>query len=139
MTTSRKILFGKLGETLFRSIESATTFCKLRGNPYVELAHWLHQILALPDSDMHRICRHGGVDREKLDADLVRALAGLPSGASSISDFSNHIDIAIERAWVVATLEFRDLRVRGAWLMAALLKSPELRRVLLSISPSSRR
>jgi type VI secretion system protein VasG len=135
MTPSRKTLFGKLGETMFRGIESATTFCKLRGNPYVELAHWLHQILALPDSDMHRICRHGGVDREKLDADLVRTLAGLPSGASSISDFSNHIDIAIERAWVVATLEFRDLRVRGAWLMAALLKSPELRRVLLSISP----
>lgn len=135
MTPSRKTLFGKLGETLFRSIESATTFCKLRGNPYVELAHWLHQILALPDSDMHRICRHGGVDRKKLDADLVRTLAGLPAGASSISDFSNHIDIAIERAWVVATLEFRELRVRGAWLMAALLKSPELRRVLLSISP----
>lgn len=135
MTTPRKTLFGKLGETMFRSVESATTFCKLRGNPYVELVHWLHQTLELPDSDLHRILRHGGVDRERLDADIVRSLAALPSGANSISDFSNYIDMAIERAWVVATLEFRDLRVRGAWLMAALLKSPELRRVLLSISP----
>jgi len=135
MTIPRKILFGKLGETLFRSVESATTFCKLRGNPYVELVHWLHQTLELPDSDLHRILRHGGVDRERLDADIVRTLAALPSGANSISDFSNYIDMAIERAWVVATLEFRDLRVRGAWLMAALLKSPELRRALLSISP----
>ena len=30
-------------------------FCKLRGNPYVELVHWLHQILQLQDSDLHRI------------------------------------------------------------------------------------
>jgi type VI secretion system protein VasG len=39
MTISRQALFGKLGATLLRGIESATVFCKLRGNPYVELVH----------------------------------------------------------------------------------------------------
>ncbi|CCK09294.1 ClpB protein [Cronobacter sakazakii 696] len=42
---SRAVLFGKLDTLLFTSLESATSFCKLRGNPYVELAHWLHQLM----------------------------------------------------------------------------------------------
>ncbi|SAK54179.1 type VI secretion system ATPase TssH [Caballeronia ptereochthonis] len=134
MTISRQALFGKLGTTLFRSIESATAFCKLRGNPYVELVHWLHQLLQLPDSDVHRIVRHARIDLDALTRDLSRALAALPSGAGSISDFSFHIELAIERAWVLATLEFGDRRIRSAWLMAALITTPELRRVLLSMS-----
>ncbi|UXU85760.1 type VI secretion system ATPase TssH [Burkholderia sp. S-53] len=134
MTISRQALFGKLGATLFRSAESATTFCKLRGNPYVELVHWLHQLLQQPDSDLHRMLRHCGIDRKALDGDIARALGELPAGASSIIDFSHHVEAAIERAWVLATLSFNDRRVRGAWLVVALVTTPELRRVLLSIS-----
>ncbi|WP_296229242.1 type VI secretion system ATPase TssH [Ralstonia sp. UBA689] len=136
MAIPRQALFGKLGSTLYRSVESATSFCKLRGNPYVELVHWLHQLLQLPDSDLHRIVRHAGIDREALDRDMARALAALPAGASSISDFSWHLESAIEHAWVLATLTWGDSRVRGAWLIEALVKTAELRRVLLSISPA---
>ncbi|WP_250491296.1 type VI secretion system ATPase TssH [Caballeronia sp. INML2] len=133
---SRQNLFGKLGTTLFRSIESATTFCKLRGNPYVELTHWIHQLLQLPDSDLHRVIRHAGIERETLEQDLARALRVLPAGASSISDFSHHVEMAIERAWVLATLAFDDRRIRSAWLFAALVGTPELRRLLLAVSPA---
>ena len=42
---SRTALFGKLNSLGYKAIESATVFCKMRGNPYVELVHWLHQIL----------------------------------------------------------------------------------------------
>ncbi|KVE02858.1 type VI secretion system ATPase TssH [Burkholderia anthina] len=136
MTISRQALFGKLGHSLFRSVESATTFCKLRGNPYVELVHWLHQLLQVPDGDLQRIIRHCDVDSEALDRDVLRALAALPAGASSISDFSHHVETAVERAWVLASLDFGDRRIRGAWLVAALVRTPELRRVLLSISPA---
>jgi type VI secretion system protein VasG len=136
MTISRQALFGKLGATLYRSVESATAFCKLRGNPYVELVHWLHQLLQLSDSDLHRIVRQCGIDRETLERDMARSLAALPAGASSLSDFSHHIETAIERAWVLATLNFGDTHIRGAWLVGAIVKTPELRRVLLSISPA---
>ncbi|SMG54301.1 type VI secretion system ATPase TssH [Paraburkholderia susongensis] len=136
MSISRHALFGKLGTTLFRSIESATALAKLRGNPYIELVHWLHQLIAQPDSDLNRIVRHCGISRELLDRDLQTSLAALPSGASALADFSHHVEAAIERAWVVATLAFGDRRIRAAWLMAALVETPELRRVLLSISPA---
>jgi hypothetical protein len=138
MAITRHALFGKLGSTLFKSVESATALCKLRGNPYVELVHWLHQILQLSDSDLHRILRHCEIDPGSLERDMTRALSVLPAGAGSISNFSHHIETAIERAWIFATLGFNDHRVRGAWLMAALVKTPELRHVLLGISPAFR-
>ena len=102
MAISRRALFGKLDLTLFRAIESATAFAKLRGNPYVELGHWLHQLWQIGDSDLHRVCRHYQFDRQSLERDLASALAALPSGASSLSDFSHHIGAAIERRPVTA-------------------------------------
>ena len=50
---SRVALFGKLNSLAYKAIESATVFCKLRGNPYVELVHWIHQILQQQNSDLH--------------------------------------------------------------------------------------
>ena len=60
---SRSALFGKLNSLAYKAIEGATVFCKLRGNPYVELVHWIQQILNAPDSDLHRIVRHFEIDR----------------------------------------------------------------------------
>ena len=44
---SRAALFGKLDSLSYKAVEGATVFCKLRGNPYVELVHWMHQVLQL--------------------------------------------------------------------------------------------
>ncbi len=136
MTISRQTLFGKLSVTLYRSIESTTSFCKLRGNPYVELVHWLHQILQQPDDDLHRIVRHAAIDHDALNRDFARALVTLPADASSISDFSWHIESVIERAWALASLSHGERRVHGAWLLTALASNAALRRVLLLISPA---
>src|SRR3954470_19006921 len=45
----RATLFGKLNPIAYKAIESATVFCKMRGNPYVESLHWLHQLLQSQD------------------------------------------------------------------------------------------
>lgn len=139
MTIARRALFGKLNITLFRGIESATAFARLRGNPYVELTHWIHQLWQFNDSDLHRICRHYKVEPQAIEKDLACALAELPSGATALCDFSHHIETVIERAWVLSSLEFGGRCVRGAWLLAALLQTPELRRALLGISPAFQR
>lgn len=82
MAITRKNLFSKLNNTLFRSIESATTLCKLRGNPYVELVHWFNQLWAQDsDNDFKHIVRYFDVDPAQMDNDLNRALARLPTGA----------------------------------------------------------
>jgi type VI secretion system protein VasG len=131
---NRAALFGKLNPLAYRAIEGATVFCKLRGNPYVELVHWLHQILQNPDTDLHRIVRHFELDASRLSKDLTDALDRLPRGASSISDLSMHVENAVERGWVYATLMFGDAQVRTGYLMVGLVKTPSLRNVLLAIS-----
>src|SRR2546430_15208079 len=89
---SRAALFGKLNPLAYKAIEGATVFCKLRGNPYVELQHWLVQILNTPDSDLHRIVKQYGLDTAQLASDLTAALDRLPRGASSVTDLSSWIE-----------------------------------------------
>ncbi|NIF59316.1 type VI secretion system ATPase TssH [Enterobacter sp. Ap-916] len=136
MAITRKNLFGKLNTILFKGVESATTLCKLRGNPYVELVHWLNQIYQQQDSDIRHIIRHFELDAEMLERDFSQALTRLPAGASAISDFSYHIELAIERSWVFASLECHNTCIRSGHLLIALLTTMELRRALFAISPA---
>jgi type VI secretion system protein VasG len=131
---SRAALFGKLDELAYRALESATVFCKMRGNPYVELSHWLHQVLQQPDSDLHRIVRHYEVDASRLARDLLEALDRLPRGATAVSDLSIHLEEAVERGWLYASLKFNLPRVRVGHLMVGLTKSSALRNALTGIS-----
>ncbi|QOF78842.1 type VI secretion system ATPase TssH [Variovorax sp. 38R] len=135
MTDIRRVsLFSKLNPMLYKALETATAFAKLRGNAYVELVHWLHQILQLQDSDLLRIVKRAGLNLDAVEQDLVRALDRLPHGATSISDISEHVDHAVERAWVYASLRFEATSIRGAYLLAGIVKTPGLRQVLSGIS-----
>ena len=131
---SRSASFGKLNSLAYKAIEGATVFCKLRGNPYVELVHWIQQILHTPDSDLHRIVRHFEIDSSRLAKDITEALDRLPRGATSISDLSTHVETAVERGWVYATLMFGDTRIRTGHLMVGMVKTPSLRNALVAIS-----
>src|SRR5688572_23316249 len=131
---SRSALFGKLNSLAYKAIEGATVFCKLRGNPYVELVHWIQQILQTPDSDLHRIVRHFELDPSRLAKDVTEALDRLPRGASSISDLSAHVENAVERGWVYATLMFGEPRVRTGHLVVGTLKTPAQHNSAIGIS-----
>ncbi|MGI9460879.1 MAG: type VI secretion system ATPase TssH [Pirellulales bacterium] len=131
---SRTSLFGKLNSVGYKSIESATVFCKMRGNPYVELVHWLNQILQLQDSDLHHIVKQFNINPARLVKDMTNALDRLPRGSTSISDLSSHIEEAVERGWVYGTLMFGESQVRTGHLMVGILKTRGLTNALHGIS-----
>jgi type VI secretion system protein VasG len=131
---SRVALFGKLNSLGYKSIESATTFCKLRGNAYVEVVHWFHQILQQQDSDLHHIVRAFQIDPARLAKNITEALDRLPRGATSISDLSSHLEELVERGWVYGSLMFGDGKIRTGHLMIGAVKTPALRNALLGIS-----
>ncbi len=131
---SRVALFGKLNSIGYKAIEGATVFCKLRGNPYVEMVHWFHQILQLQDSDLHAIIRAFKLDAGRLAHDMTAALDRLPRGATSISDLSAHLEDSIERSWVWSTLKYGDSQVRTGHVLLAMVKTPSLKNVLLGMS-----
>ncbi len=130
----RQALFGKLNPLAYKSIESATVFCKMRGNPYVELVHWFTQLLETPDSDLQAILRHYSLDASALARDVTTALDRLPRGSTAIQDFSESITLAIQQAWVYATLRYGQAQVRSGTLLLACLATPTLRNALIAIS-----
>ena len=131
---SRVALFGKLNPLGYKAIEGATVFCKLRGNPYVELIHWITQLLQNNESDVDAIVRHYALDSSVLAKDVTTALDRLPRGSTAISDFSEQIEAAIERGWVYGTLKYGDSQVRTGYLLLGILRTNTLRNALLAIS-----
>ncbi len=131
---NRVTLFGKLNPTTYKAVEGATVFCKLRGNPYVELEHWLAQLLQGADSDWHRVIKHTQLDMSALARDLTAALDRLPRGATSISGIAENIADAVERGWVYGTLLYGDNVVRSGYMLVGMLKTKNLRNALVAIS-----
>jgi type VI secretion system protein VasG len=132
-------LFGRLNRLAYKSMESATTFCKLRGNPRVELIHLMHQLLNEQDSDLHRIIQHFSLDPSKLSTHLQRSLDLLPRGSSSISGFSQPLREAVEQGWVYGSLMYKQGKVRTGHLVVGLLKSPSLSSHFLALSDEFRK
>ena len=136
---SRTALFGKLTNLSYKGLESATVFCKMRGNPYVELAHWLHLIFQLQDSDLHRVIKKFELNPSRLATDLVKLLDNLPAGATSLSDFSVHVEESVERGWIYASLMYGSNQIRSGHLLVGIVKTSELRNQLFSISQEFRK
>jgi len=136
---SRVALFGKLNPVAYKGIEGATVFCKLRGNPYVELVHWLHQLIQASDSDLHRIFKHFALDASRLASDITTALDALPRGATAISDFSPTIEKMVQEGWLYGTLQYGEGAVRTGLLMVGAVKTQTLRNALYAISGEFRK
>ncbi|UPG84776.1 type VI secretion system ATPase TssH [Luteibacter aegosomatis] len=130
----RAALFGKLHPIAYAAIEAATVACRLRGQRQVELVHWVDQLLRQPDSDLHRIVRHAGLDEARLAHDVTAALERLPGGATAVSDLSADVEEAAERAWNHASLARGEGTIRSGHLMMVLLRSRRLRHVLERMS-----
>ncbi|HEY4030013.1 MAG TPA: type VI secretion system ATPase TssH [Caulobacteraceae bacterium] len=136
---SRASLFGRLNATSLKAIETATTFCKMRGNPYVELVHWLHVLLQDSRNDVGAIRTRFQMDDAKLARDVVAALDSLPRGATSVSDFSPQVEEAVQNGWLYASLQFSAGKVRSGHLIFGCLKTQTLKNALFNISPEFRK
>ncbi len=131
---SRVALFGKLNTASYKAVEGATVLCKLRGNPYVELEHWIAQIVQTENGDWPKILDHFEIDSSSLAKDITASVDRLPRGSDAISDLSDQLLLAAERGWVYATLMFSDPAVRTGHLLFAMLKTKPLRNSLFAIS-----
>ena len=131
---SREALFGKLNPIAYQSIESATVFCKMRGNPYVELVHWLAQLMQTPGTDLEAIVRHHQLETSTLARDITAALDRLPRGSTAIVDFSEHIESSIKHGWLYGTLMFGQTQVRTGFLLIGMLQTHNLYNALIGIS-----
>ena len=131
----KNALFAKLTPGAYKALEAAVVACKIRGNPYVEIAHWVDQFLRVSDLDAACIVRAFELNPERLALDTSTAVDRLPRGATAISSFSPHISNALEQSFLWCAVYFDALRIRSGHLLLAMTKHDELRQILLRISP----
>jgi type VI secretion system protein VasG len=74
----RDVIFRRLNAIAYKAIDDAFAGCEQRGNEYVELAHWIYELLQLQDSDVHHILRHFDIDTATVVTDLVRLIEKTP-------------------------------------------------------------
>jgi type VI secretion system protein VasG len=130
----RTALFGKLNPVIFKAAESASVFCKLRNNPTIEIAHWIHQILQLENTDLRKILAYFDINNAKLAEDVINFMDNLPIGTRNLMNFSGDFEETIERAWVQSSLAFNQTQIRSGYLIIGMLSDRNLKNVLFSIS-----
>jgi len=138
MAISRSGMVSRLGPKAMTGLQTAHGFAKLRENPYVEIAHWLHALNADKGNEIAAIKAKFGIDDGTVASDIVAALDKLPRGASSL-DFSQQLMEAVQQGWMYASLQFNAARVSPGHALYGLLASDNLRTVLLGISKEFRK
>jgi len=133
-TVKRKELVGKLNPVCLKAFSAAAQAAKARGNPYVELVHFIHELAHAERSDFDILLRAAEVDFGRLEADMTRARDALPHGASAVEEFSDHIFRAIQEGWSHGQLDYGDETVRSAYILLAAMQTPVLEALLYKIS-----
>ncbi|MBX3382427.1 MAG: type VI secretion system ATPase TssH [Phycisphaeraceae bacterium] len=131
---SRAALFGKLNAVGYKALDNAVVFTKLRQNPYVELVHWLHQLMQSQDSDLHRIIKAFALDPSQLVADTQAALDRLKRDNSGAPDLAAHLVEGVERAWTYASLKYGEYSIRSGHVILAFLAHNTLRNIITGVS-----
>jgi type VI secretion system protein VasG len=138
-TIQRTALFGKLNPVIFKAAESASVFCKLRNNPTIEMAHWIHQILQLENTDLRKVLAFFDINNAKLAEEVIAFMDKLPIGTRNLMNFSADFEETIERAWVQSSLAFNQTQIRSGYLIIGMLSDRNLKNVLFSISNEFRK
>ena len=131
---SRAALFGKLNAVGYKAPDNSVVFTKLRQNPYVELVHWLHQLMQSQDSDLHRIIKAFALDPRHLVADTQAALDRLKRDNSGAPDLAAHLVEGVERAWTYASLKYGEYSIRSGHVILAFLAHNTLRNIITGVS-----
>ncbi|HUF55237.1 MAG TPA: AAA family ATPase, partial [Thermohalobaculum sp.] len=132
--TTRRELVARLNPLCQRAFKAAADSAKMRGNPYVELAHFVEQLALAGRSDLTLIAEEAGIDPSRLAADLTRAVDALPYGSSSLEEFSDHIFHALQEGWNIASFRTDRQSVRSGDILLGALGNPALEAMLLKMS-----
>ena len=137
MTVNIRSLVGRLNTATRAAMEGAAGLCLSRGHYDVEIEHLLLKLVEAENSDLRRILRQFDVEPSAFERELTKALDGFKSGNTRTPALSPQIPQLFERAWIYASVEFGEARVRSGHLLVALLADEELRRLVSSFKSLS--
>src|ERR1700722_8396589 len=126
---------GKLNRVGYEAFIQALRQAKGAGNRNIELGHWMLHLVQRDRTDIALTADHFELNRSKLLGDVIAVVNGFRKNETEMPGISNQVADALDRGWHYATLLFGETQIRTGHLLVALLKSPELKRALIHLSP----
>ncbi|MEW5979687.1 MAG: type VI secretion system ATPase TssH [Acidobacteriota bacterium] len=134
MKVNLKSLIGRLNDQCRSALEGAAGLCLSRTNYDVEIEHLLLKLAESNDTDFARIIRQYEIDPGHLNRDIMRALDRLKTGNARTPALSPRIPQLVEDAWLIASVDFAQSKVRSGHLILAMLANEDLARLAREIS-----
>ena len=127
LTVDIKSLLKRLNTYCTSSLEGAAGLCVSRAHYEVTVEHVLVKLLENPQADLALILRKMDLDPGRLLKEVDRSLEMLKSGNAGKPVFSPLLMEWFQEAWLVASVDLEEARVRsGALLLAFLSRSRQL-------------
>ncbi|WP_374404355.1 type VI secretion system ATPase TssH [Niveibacterium sp.] len=126
MSTHLKVLIGKLNDTCRQAAERAAAICMGRGHYEVDIEHIFSALAEQPVSDFAVVAHRAGISVQGLQQDLEAELARLPSGNTRTPVFAERIPQLLEAAWLIASIDDAQARIRSAHLLHGMLSDRKL-------------
>ncbi|MDR2092564.1 MAG: type VI secretion system ATPase TssH [Azoarcus sp.] len=132
MTTSLKSLISRLTPVARRAVEEAASRALARTHFEVEIEHVLLALLDQTDNAFVAALRASGADSARFERDLDAALDGFRTGNTRNPVLSIWLPKWLERAWLIASAEWREADISSLDLLLAVLTDDGLRGALQS-------
>lgn len=110
----------KLNPLAVSTLEKATQQCFKQQHQYVEVEHWLAQLLAVPQSVLTLALAHYQVDKDQLLADIHNTLGRLSHGYVRPPSFSEELLAWLKQSWLFASTECHATQINSGHLLYAL-------------------
>ncbi len=134
MNVNLKSLVARLNETCQSALQGAAGLCLSRTNYDIELEHLFVKLLETSDTDLTKILRQYELNPSRLVKDITVAMEKLKTGNARTPGIAREITDLIQDAWLLASVEFGEAKIRSGHLLLALLSSDSMARLARDIS-----
>jgi type VI secretion system protein VasG len=117
-------LLKTLNPTCTRALEGAASACIAARHYEVTVEHVLLALLDDLESDLHRILEHYEIDPAHFRSAIQRYLGDLRSGNAGKPTFGTLLFELIQDAWIYASTELGEAKVRSGALVVRLVMAP---------------
>jgi type VI secretion system protein VasG len=124
ITVDIKALLGRLNPFCARSLEAAAGLCVSRTHYEVSVEHLLAKLLEEPQADIPLILRQCDQDVSRVKKAVDRTIEELKTGNAGKPVFSPLLMEWFQEAWLVASVDLEESRIRSGALLMAFLSRP---------------
>jgi type VI secretion system protein VasG len=124
ITVDIKSLLGRLNSYCTRCLEAAAGFCVSRTHYEVTVEHFLAKLLEEPQSDLPLIFRQFDIDPGRVEKAIDQTVEEFRTGNAAKPVFSPLLMELFQEAWLVASVDLEENRLRSGALLLAILNKP---------------